>query len=80
MATLHVRENFVLGNFNALVKGQIPFDGFRIQLPFPVSIQALAQLKMSMLFPLRIVAGIHWGQGKEAAELDCQRRLREMGR
>ena len=29
---------------------------------------------------LRIVASIHWGQGKEAAELDCQRRLREMGR
>ena len=27
-----------------------------------------------------IYAEIHWGQGKEAAEADCQRRLREMGR
>lgn len=28
----------------------------------------------------RIHVEIHWGQGKVAAELDCQRRLREMGR
>jgi hypothetical protein len=29
---------------------------------------------------LRIMSAIYWGQGKEAAKLDCQRRLREMGR
>ena len=80
MATLHVRENFVIGNFNSLAKGQIPFDRFHIKTSFSASTEALARLKMSMIFPLRIVAGIHWGQGKEAAELDCQRRLREMGR
>ena len=30
--------------------------------------------------PIRIHAGIIWGQGKDAAEADCQRRLKEMGR
>jgi len=30
--------------------------------------------------PIRIDAGIIWGQGKAAAEADCQRRLKEMGR
>lgn len=29
---------------------------------------------------IMIYAEIHWGQGKEIAEADCQRRLREMGR
>jgi hypothetical protein len=28
----------------------------------------------------RICAGVIWGQGKEQAEADCQRRLREAGR
>lgn len=28
----------------------------------------------------RFYAEIIWGKGKEAAEIDCQRRLREMGR
>jgi len=30
-------------------------------------------------FPMRLYANIHWGQDKADAELDCQRRLREMG-
>ena len=30
--------------------------------------------------PIRIDAGIIWGQGKAAAEADCQRRLKEIGR
>lgn len=28
----------------------------------------------------RIYASIHWGTTKEAAEADCQRRLKEIGR
>lgn len=37
-------------------------------------------LLMTYAFPLRVVVGIIWGQGKSAAEADCQRRLKEAGR
>ena len=30
--------------------------------------------------PIRLDAGVIWGQSKEQAEADCQRRLRETGR
>ena len=53
-------------------------------LDYPV-MQVVNNLELSGLimrghWPIRLYASIHWGQGKAAAELDCQRRLREMGR
>ena len=82
MATLHVsaRDMAIKSLESNLGIGQLIFQGTKTKLLVLCDTLSLSALMMAGQFPLRIVAGVHWGQGKEVAELDCQRRLREMGR
>jgi len=61
--------------------GEIKFRSTGPRLVDVLSCHSLSIMLMTGKFPIRAVAGVIWGaQGKEAALLDCQRRLREMGR
>lgn len=82
MATLHVsaRDMAIKALESELGMGALALKSTDMKLLALCDTFSLSRLMMLGGLPLRIVAGIHWGQGKVAAELDCQRRLREMGR
>lgn len=82
MATLHVsaRDMTIKSLESDLGVGQIVFSGTKTKLLALCDSLSLRALMMTGQLPLRIVAGIIWGQDKADAELDCLRRLREMGR
>lgn len=80
MATLNISCDRVCISPIPIDGGFLPFAKSNTTLIAACSSLELSRLLMTGIFPLRIVAGIIWGQGKSAAEADCQRRLKEAGR
>lgn len=75
MATLNVHEGDIQISPHQLGSGSLAFQKSDTKLMALCNTYQLSVLLMTYAFPLRIVAGIIWGQGKSAAEADCQRRV-----